>query len=968
MKQEECSVDVVNTVRILLLVLGVGMAASMDPSSNIDHTNNTSHSAARRMFRDDPFGQRDKMFDPRHTHRQERKSLKPKKRKRSATIQSVNNVQVMTWNAHGLRTEAHTCGLLAHLEAEWPHVDIVLLTENNLRPTDPNTTLANNENWEAHRVDEFPGLGKTKTGGLVLLVKRKRKFRVKRTHEFSQYYISAASWRIEHDSWKLPVVIHGVYRNHAVTGLTREGTSLQKETEDQQMTALQMIAADMASSDHLSVFLGDFNLWLGEAQHPLTDPMVHAWPDRTSDHKLTEPLGPVAKQFLEVVKDDELLILNGRFGPESARITYERDRKINGQMHQRTQTLIDYALCHQRWAKSIQKLEIHANTGRHSDHRPLHLHITCDIVDAIRPIDDHLASMEWWEDEKRSLVDVSPFRLALDDPIRVKLETQYQLSLTGRLEAPLMRLRALANQHKCCQSIRHHRPNTGSGCQPSCPCRNVQATFDEIYSNISDAILGAAEETLEKKSPLLSSRRQRQTIWRPGPEWRKLKAKQTEAWKTLARIDPSSEAYLPAYTNHKAACRHLRVHVTEDRARWQSKRFSKVSLQGPGHTSKNAWAYLKRHIGMEEKHSGLPKRVKTSAGIILGEKESTDAWHETRAKIGCHDDAHPAFDSGAHAARKDELKDIEQKEARTIRSARPPSDAEDKMMASITSAELDAMLAASSTGTSPGTDCLHYELLTHGGEDLKTTLLLLYNLAWATGVHPSEWNKALIRPVYKPKTKDPLTIENYRAVTLINCICKGYEMILFNRVSAHLEGRKDVSPGQGARRHTGTEELLYTITSAARARHAHSGEGTYACFIDFTLAYPSTDHNVIFTKMRAKGIKGRLWANIHHLYSDMKSRVMHSGIAQDDFFRITSGVREGSVLSPILFIIAVDDMLEYLAARLDTNLNPLILMAGRTVAAPPEPQECGSKKCTWPSCSLSTTVSFSRHLLKSSST
>ena len=47
----------------------------------------------------------------------------------------------------------------------------------------------------------------------------------------------------------------------------------------------------------------------------------------------------------------------------------------------------------------------------------------------------------------------------------------------------------------------------------------------------------------------------------------------------------------------------------------------------------------------------------------------------------------------------------------------------------------------------------------------------------------------------------------------------------------------------------------------------------------------------------------------------MKSRVMHPGIEQDDFFDIRSGVREGSVLSPILFIIAVDDMLEYLAAR-----------------------------------------------------
>ena len=113
----------------------------------------------------------------------------------------------------------------------------------------------------------------------------------------------------------------------------------------------------------------------------------------------------------------------------------------------------------------------------------------------------------------------------------------------------------------------------------------------------------------------------------------------------------------------------------------------------------------------------------------------------------------------------------------------------------------------------------------------------------------------------------------------------------------------------------GTEELLYTIITAAKARHKHLGEGTYACFIDFTLAYPSTDHNVIFTKMRDKGITGRLWANIRHLYRNMQSRVMHPDIPQDDFFKVVSGVREGSVLSPILFIIAVDDMLEYLKAR-----------------------------------------------------
>jgi hypothetical protein len=902
-------------IHAYLILLGLGFAMSMDPHEGLRAVAGTSHSASRKEAREAPAASRDRMFDPTFTSRQEHKLLKSKKRKRTPCITTIRGIQMMTWNARGLRNEHHTCGLLAHIQAEWPHIDVLLLTETNLRSVDPNTTLANNETWAAHRVDEFPGQGRTRTGGLVLLVKRKRNFTVTKLQDFKQYFISAASWKIEHASWKTPLTVHGVYRNHAVTGELPDGTSLQRSTEKLQMTALQIIAASMTSDKTLSVLLGDFNLWIGEAQQPLTDPCVRAWRLRKSDHKPAQALDYVAKSFMEIVRSDELLVLNGRFGPSSASITYEKERKVRGKT-QYSQSLIDYALCHQRWAPSIQKFEIHANTGRLSDHRPLHLNISCDVAaEALRPVPDPVPDAGCWETEHRALVDASPFKLPTDDPVRMRIEMQYQSSIATRLEAPAACLHALARQQTCCQVLRHHRPRLGSGCAPSCPCRNMQASLDEVYSSISDAIIGAAEEVLEHRRPRLAGRRKSQTIWRPGPEWRRLKVEQTDAWKILCDTDPSSEEHEVAHANHKAACRHLRAHVTEDRARWQSARFSKISLQGPGHTSKGAWAYLKRHVGGEEADGGLPKRVKGPEGGILREEASTQAWHAARSKIGCYDDLHPAFDASAHAARKLKLKDIETTESRRIREAKPPSEDGDKMMAAITRSELDAMLSESSKGTSPGTDRIHYELLTNGGEELKVVLLLLYNLAWAAGKHPQEWNKALIRPLYKPKTKDPLTIENYRAVTLINCICKGYESILFNRVSAHLEGRKGVSPGQGARRHTGTEELLYAITSTARDRHAHSGEGTYACFIDFTLAYPSTDHHVIFTKMHDKGIRGRLWANIRHLYRDMKSRVMHPGIPQEEFFDIHSGVREGSVLSPILFIIAVDDMLEYLAAR-----------------------------------------------------
>ena len=129
------------SLRVPLFLLGLGLALSMDPTGDLHQVAGTSHSASRQASRHIPPHQRDRgggrgggerMFDPSHTHRQERKLSTPKKRKRASTPHVLKRVQLMTWNARGLRAERHTCGLLAHLEAEWPHVDILLLTESNL--------------------------------------------------------------------------------------------------------------------------------------------------------------------------------------------------------------------------------------------------------------------------------------------------------------------------------------------------------------------------------------------------------------------------------------------------------------------------------------------------------------------------------------------------------------------------------------------------------------------------------------------------------------------------------------------------------------------------------------------------------------------------------------------------------------------------------------------------------------------
>jgi hypothetical protein len=224
---------------------------------------------------------------------------------------------------------------------------------------------------------------------------------------------------------------------------------------------------------------------------------------------------------------------------------------------------------------------------------------------------------------------------------------------------------------------------------------------------------------------------------------------------------------------------------------------------------------------------------------------------------------------------------VEEKERAEEQRRPPASTGNDVMTDAFQPQEVTAMLNKASRSTSPGTDLVHNELMIHGGEKAAATLLALYNLIWSTGCSPKKWQEALIRPIYKAASKEPLMVENWRAVTLVNVLAKGYESILCLRITNHLEQRRNIAPGQGARRNVGTEELVYTLISAARDRHAHNGSGTYAAFIDFRLAYPSTDHSVIFEKMHNKGITGRLWLAVRQLYQSPKSRVMHPAMVRD---------------------------------------------------------------------------------------
>ena len=75
----------------------------------------------------------------------------------------------------------------------------------------------------------------------------------------------------------------------------------------------------------------------------------------------------------------------------------------------------------------------------------------------------------------------------------------------------------------------------------------------------------------------------------------------------------------------------------------------------------------------------------------------------------------------------------------------------------------------------------------------------LCNIAWSSDLHPSQWDEALIAPLFKggPDPHDVLTESKYRAITLLCTSCKVYEATLARRIQVIVDAQGTLSPAQG---------------------------------------------------------------------------------------------------------------------------------------------------------------------------
>ena len=221
---------------------------------------------------------------------------------------------------------------------------------------------------------------------------------------------------------------------------------------------------------------------------------------------------------------------------------------------------------------------------------------------------------------------------------------------------------------------------------------------------------------------------------------------------------------------------------------------------------------------------------------------------------------------------------------------------------SITLDEVKNAISGMKNGKSPGCDELPAEIF-KAGEDMVLWMFRMIDGFWKEERVPREWGKAIICPVFKKNDKSDCN--NYRGVSLLNHTCKIYERILEKRLREMVENKLNEAQ-HGFRPGRGTTDLIFSLKMLIE-KNWEWAKDIYLAFVDLEKAFDTVPRERLWDALSDPyyAIDPKLIRVIKGMYEVSKSAVRTSyGVG--DWFDVTAGVRQGGVLSPLLFIIFMD--------------------------------------------------------------
>ena len=216
--------------------------------------------------------------------------------------------------------------------------------------------------------------------------------------------------------------------------------------------------------------------------------------------------------------------------------------------------------------------------------------------------------------------------------------------------------------------------------------------------------------------------------------------------------------------------------------------------------------------------------------------------------------------------------------------------------------------------------------------ELAPAISLLFQASLDQGVVPEIWKKAFVSPIFKKG--DKAAAANYRPISLTCILCKTLEHIIHSKVMKQLDHNNILVDSQHGfrRKRSCKSQLIRTINDISERMNDKTQ--TDAILLDFSKTFDKVPRKRLLLKLDHYSVRGKTLAWVDAFLSNRSQSVVVDRVSSNSA-PVLSGVPQGSVLGPLLFLVYINDVPKCVSS--DTGLFANNTLLHRPVPSPDDP-------------------------------